>query len=196
MSAPEGRMRWSTDGGIHRIPLPDVSGELWLCGKHHIGPDVEAVRARVAGATVVCLTQRHELTDRYPDYVRWLDEHVGTRAVWFPIHDLSAPDADRARPFIGDLVTRLRGGERLIVHCAAGIGRAGTVAVAVCVLLGLPVDVALAHVRAHRPLAGPEAGTQLELIHQLAAGTSGDGDLSVGAAEPVGVDDEERDDEQ
>ncbi len=68
------------------------------------------------------------------------------------------------------LVARLRSGERLIVHCAAGIGRAGTTAVAILVLSGWPLPDALAHVRAHRPMAGPEAGSQLELLRRLADG--------------------------
>jgi len=88
--------------------------------------------------------------------------------MWFPVHDLHAPPLDAARPFYGSLLDRLAGGERLIVHCAAGIGRAGTTAVAVLVLAGWELTDALAHVRAHRPMAGPEAGSQLELLRRLA----------------------------
>ena len=49
-------------------------------------------------------------------------------------------------------------GDGLLVHCGAGIGRAGTVAVALLVDMGVPLEDALAHVAAHRPMAGPEAG--------------------------------------
>ena len=40
--------------------------------------------------------------------------------------------------------------------------------VALLVLDGWPLDDALAHVRAHRPMAGPEVGAQLDLVRQLA----------------------------
>jgi protein-tyrosine phosphatase len=56
----------------------------------------------------------------------------------------------------------------MLVHCAAGIGRAGTTAAAICMMLGFDMDDALKHVRMHRPMAGPEAGTQLQFIEELA----------------------------
>jgi hypothetical protein len=167
----------SRDGGIDRIPLPDdVDGQLWLCGKHHIAADVDAVLERTPATTVVCLTRREELDDRYPRYVEWLELHDVTAlhpdaqcgAIWFPIHDLSAPTLDEYRPMLDDLVYRLRHGETVIVHCAAGIGRAGTTAVALLMLLGEDIDVALATVRANRPMAGPEVGSQLDLVTELA----------------------------
>ena len=54
------------------------------------------------------------------------------------------------------------------MHCAAGIGRAGTTAVALLILLGIDIDNALATVRANRPMAGPEVGAQLDVITDLA----------------------------
>jgi len=167
----------SRDGGIDRIPLPDeVAGELWLCGKHHIAADVDAVLERTGATTIACLTRREELADRYPRYVDWLDQRsvitaLGEHdcgAVWFPIDDLSAPGLDAYRPFLDDLVYRLQHGEHVVVHCAAGIGRAGTTAVALLMLLGVEIDDALATVRANRPMAGPEVGAQLDLITELA----------------------------
>jgi protein-tyrosine phosphatase len=65
------------------------------------------------------------------------------------------------------LVDRVVAGERVIVHCGAGIGRAGTTAVSVLVSLAVPLDEALDHVRRHRPAAGPEAGVQLELVRRI-----------------------------
>ena len=97
------RDRWR-DGGLDRVPVPGSPGELWLCGKHAVGADPEAALARIGAApdartaadggpvgTIVCLNQRGELEDRYPAYVAWLQEHVGGRALWFPIPDLHAP---------------------------------------------------------------------------------------------------------
>jgi Tyrosine phosphatase family len=157
---------WNTDGGIHEIPLDHLSGRLWLCGKHVVGDDPDTLLVRIGADAIVCLTERHELADRYPSYVDWLERDP--RAVWFPVHDLDAPGLEEAREFYGSLLERLADGERLIVHCAAGIGRAGTTAAAVLVLSNWPLDDALAHVRTHRPMAGPEAGSQLELLRRLA----------------------------
>lgn len=164
------RTAFNVDGGIHEIPLPPpVRGRLWLCGKHAIAPQPDRVIGSLGADTVVCLTERHELVDRYPTYVAWLERADDRTAVWFPVHDLHAPPLERARPFLADLLARLRLGDGLVVHCGAGIGRAGTTAAALLVLLGSSVDDALDHVRAHRPMAGPEVGGQLELVRTLAA---------------------------
>ncbi len=153
---------------MHEIPLPTVQGRLWLCGKHVVGPDPEGVLARTGADTIVCLTERHELNDRYPDYVTWLNQHHShRRAVWFPVHDLHAPPFQTGKVLIDDLVARLRGGDGLVVHCAAGIGRAGTTAVAILIRLGETPENALRHVRAHRPMAGPEVGAQQQFVQML-----------------------------
>jgi protein-tyrosine phosphatase len=158
------------DGGIDEIPLPPSvpRGRLHLCGKHVVGPDPEEALARVSATTVVCLTEEHELADRYPDYVVWLHAQRAGRAVWFPIPDLHAPAVGQMNGLLDDLLVRLRGGEGLLVHCGAGIGRAGTTAVGILLRLGWSLDTALLHVRRHRPMAGPEAGEQLRLVAELA----------------------------
>jgi hypothetical protein len=156
------------DGGIHEIPLPPpANGRLWLCGKHAIGPDPEALLDRVGADAVLCLTREPELADRYPGYVGWLRAQPPTRVRWYPIHDLHAPEFDEFTPLLDELVDRVVAGERLVVHCAAGIGRSGTVAVAMLVALGVRLDDALDHVRRHRPAAGPEVGAQLDLVRRL-----------------------------
>ena len=166
MGWPRGRAR---DGGIDEIRLPRGPGRLWLCGKHLVGPDPEGALGRVGATTMVCLTERHELSDRYPDYVDWLVEHRDERAVWFPVPDLHAPPLVTVVPFVEALVARLDAGEGLVVHCGAGIGRAGTVATCVLMTMGTTPDDALAIVAEHRPMAGPEVGAQRELIDAFAA---------------------------
>lgn len=154
---------------MDRIPLPDgVDGELRLCGKHAIGSGEFAV-ADPPWDTVVCLCRRHEIETRYPSYAAWLDGSDAATAIWWPIHDLGAQPIDRTLPFIDDLVARLRAGDRLLVHCAAGIGRAGTTAVCILIRLGVPIDVALRTVAEARAMAGPEAGEQMALVRDVAA---------------------------
>jgi protein-tyrosine phosphatase len=115
----------------------------------------------------VCLTERGELIDRYPDYVAWLGANQPDRAVWWPIPDLHAPDLDNALLLLDELRSRLHTGQSLLLHCGAGIGRAGTMAAALLVTMGSTPADAVAHVAAHRPMAGPEAGAQTELLEAL-----------------------------
>lgn len=150
------------------MPLPGgVDGRLWLCGKHFIGPDPETALSQVGATTVVCLNEPAELTSRYPDYVEWLRSNQPTRALWWPIPDLHAPDLANAVDLLDELRSRLRSGQILLLHCGAGIGRAGTVAAGLLITMGLSPEAAIAHVAAHRPMAGPEAGAQTELLEAL-----------------------------
>jgi hypothetical protein len=156
-------------GGIDEIPLPAATGRLWLCGKHLVGPDPEAAMRHVGADAIVCLVQEFEIADRFPDYPSWLRSNAAERALWFPIPDLDALTLNATRPLIDDVLARVRAGSGVIVHCAAGIGRSGTTAVAVLLHLGMSLDEALTHVRTHRPMAGPEVGRQLDLVRAIAA---------------------------
>lgn len=162
------------DGGVHRIAL-DVAGSLWLCGKHAIAPDPEALFARVGldadGVDVVCLVEEHEIGGRYPAYVDWL--RSSPTALWFPVHDLSSPDLARAIALYDEVWSRLERGRHVIAHCGAGMGRAGTLGVAMCLHARLALDEALDHVRRQRPGAGPEVGAQTEVVVALAERFSG-----------------------
>ena len=171
--APVGQQQaWRTsersrNGGLDRIPVPGVAGQLWLCGKHLIGPDVEAAVARVDADVVLCLNERHELEPRYPGYVTWL--RADPRAWWVPVPDLHAPPIADAIPLVEGLVAHLEAGRTVLTHCGAGIGRAGTVAAAVLIATGATVEDAVTTVAASRPGAGPEAGAQTQLLRALAS---------------------------
>ena len=168
MTEIDWRAERSRNGGADRIPLPEgVPGGLWLCGKHFIGPDVEIAFAKTGATTAVCLSQSAELADRYPAYVQWLRDNQPARAVWFPVPDLHAPTVETAQHFLDALVERVQRGEVLLVHCGAGIGRAGTMAAALLMRLGVSLDDAIATVASNRPMAGPEAGAQREFLESL-----------------------------
>lgn len=160
------RSERSRNGGVDRVPVEGLPGQLWLCGKHFIGPDPDHAVARVTADVVVCLNEAHELDDRYPAYVEWL--RADPRARWIPVPDLGAPPADVAAELAHGVVDDLAHGRTVLAHCGAGIGRAGTLAAAVLIARGASVAEAVDLVAAHRPMAGPEAGAQRELLHALA----------------------------
>ena len=162
---PRGRSR---HGGVDRVPLPGpVPGHLWLAGKRYVGPDPEAALASVGASAVVCLCESFEIDPRYPGYLDWLGS-AGPRAVWWPVPDLHAPPVHSAAALIEEVTSRLDAGEGVLVHCGAGMGRAGTLAAAILLRYGVPLDQAVATVAEARPGAGPEEGAQKDLLAALA----------------------------
>ena len=161
---PSGRSR---HGGVDRVPLPERPGALWLAGRRFVGPDPEAAMAEVGATAVVCLCEESELSDRYPSYVEWL--RSDRRALWLPVADLHAPAVEAADALAGRIDGLLAEGRSVLMHCGAGIGRAGTMAVAVLLQAGRGLDDALATVAAARPMAGPEVGAQTRMLEELSS---------------------------
>ncbi len=167
---PRGRSR---HGGIDEVPLPPgVAGRLWLAGRRYVGPDPSGALRSVGATVAVCLCESFEIDERYPGYVDWIDR-AGGAAVWWPIPDLHAPPLESARSLVADIAAHLDAGAGVLMHCGAGMGRAGTMAAAVLLHYGVALDEALATVAGARPGAGPEVGAQKDLLTALAGPGSG-----------------------
>jgi len=154
---------------IDAIPLPSTDGALWLCGRNDVGPDPDAALERAGAATIVCLNHIDELERRFPGYVEWLRANMGGRAIWFPIQNYHAPSARSVLPVVRMITDRLERGEGVVMHCAAGQGRAGTMAVCVLIALGDETADAVRTVAAHRMFAGPGGASQWALVEGVAA---------------------------
>ncbi len=154
-------------GRFRRVDLGrEVSGRLYLHrmpGRY--GPvedDWEEIRALDVSA-VVCLVPDHEIDAKSPEYAEALRTGSVPGEVWrLPIEDFGAPDdAQRFESLVRRAAERLRSGDSVLAHCAAGIGRTGMFATAVLLALGFSPDEAERRVR--------DAGSRPERPEQVAA---------------------------
>jgi protein-tyrosine phosphatase len=133
----------------------DWEGDLKVLNDTH--PDV-----------VVCLTPLDEIQQESPGYANAITfDKFGWDQVMLPIPDFGLPDdRDAYLRLVLATADQLREGQRVVVHCGAGIGRSGTFAMCVLIALGLPIYAAEERVRAVG--SGPETEGQHELVEWVA----------------------------
>ncbi len=150
------------------VPLPPpASGALWLHampGRLEPWPAFLAEAQRVQLSLLVCLTPRHELASLSPAYDEALRRGtLPMRWQHLPMRDLGlAANLAVFRKGIEQIAQAVAGGEVVLLHCAAGIGRTGTAAACLLKRLGLPREQALQRVRAAG--ASPESAAQSGLV--------------------------------
>ena len=153
------------------VPLDNVAGLLYL---HSMPGRCESIESflREYGTRkmtrTICLNDEQEIARKSPSYAGSLEAgtYRGERDV-FPIANLGVPDdRDGFARLANDTAARIRAGERILIHCAMGIGRTGMLATCVAIALGMSEKEARARILA----AGghPETPAQDELIHWFA----------------------------
>lgn len=117
----------------------------------------------------LCLVPMDEIEGESPEYAQAI---AADRLLWghraLPIPDFGVPE-DR-EDFLREVraaADHLLAGRTLLIHCGAGIGRTGTVAVCVLMALGMARREALAAVQSAG--AGPESWSQEGLVTWVAA---------------------------
>ena len=89
-----------------------------------------------------------------------------------PVPDLTPPSHDDIRAAIAVIDSAHSAGRPIAVHCAAGLGRTGTVIAAWLVTQGFDADAAIARIRELRP-GSIETDEQEEAIREFARRLSG-----------------------
>lgn len=138
---------------FRRLVLPAAqSGQLWLQSMpgrlEPWGVFLDEARARQLHL-VACLNPLDEVAQLSPAYHKAIAEgRLPFRWQHLPMRDFGlGSDPAAFRQGVEQLAHSLVLGERVLLHCAAGIGRTGTVAACVLKQLGLPTEEALRRVR-------------------------------------------------
>jgi protein-tyrosine phosphatase len=130
---------------------PEYSGVLMLHSMPGREEPLEEVWEEIRRGQVDCivsLADIQEINTKSPLYGRAiLAGTVPCERVEFPIRDFGVPrDHEAFWQFTCALAARLRVGQRLLVHCAAGVGRTAMLAACVLVALGVSAEDAKAAV--------------------------------------------------
>jgi hypothetical protein len=83
-----------------------------------------------------------------------------------PIPDGGVPTAEQFQEFVRFVRSQLQAGNPTAVHCAAGLGRTGTVLAGYLIAGGIPVDIAIERIRHARPGA-IETREQVRFLYSL-----------------------------
>lgn len=139
-----GTVQLKSGGRIGLVAMPGRNGDLAADVKRLIAwkPDI-----------VVSLATLPELHRAGADQ---LASQLTTRSDWahFPIADFGVPTHDQAADWatLSDkLSARLAAGGSVLLHCQAGLGRSGMIALRLMLLAGENPESALARLRAARP---------------------------------------------
>jgi atypical dual specificity phosphatase len=95
-------------------------------------------------------------------------ERHGLRQVHLPVADFAAPTPQQLTRGVGEIRDALAGGDAVAVHCAAGLGRAGTLVACYLVSTGMSAADAITFVRGRRP-GSVETGEQVHAVEAFAA---------------------------
>lgn len=153
------------------LPLPDdVPGRLWLQSMPGRREPWNAFldEARLNRLDMlVCLNPLEEVAELSPAYHKAVAQgRMPFRWLHVPMRDFGlAADAAAFRQGVEQVAQGLRMGDRALLHCAAGMGRTGTMAACVLKRLGMPAAEALAAVSAAG--SNPQSALQSGWIHQF-----------------------------
>jgi atypical dual specificity phosphatase len=137
--------------------IPDQIG---ACVHPAVG---EEAASRLQNGRITLLVNLHERPDP-PELLARLD----ATSLHLPVPDSNAPTQEQLDAGVAAISDALAQGRRVAVHCAAGLGRTGTLLAAYLVSTGAEADEAIARIRTVRP-GSVETLEQEQAVHAYAA---------------------------
>lgn len=120
---------------------------------------------RAGIGTVVSLLEAHEVRELALAEESALCAAQAIEYLSFPIKDRGTPPSVRATAiFVDGLVSRLRSGNAVAVHCRAGIGRSGLITGCILLKLGLPLAEIFPILTESRGLPVPDTEGQAKWV--------------------------------
>jgi protein-tyrosine phosphatase len=157
-------LRWIKEVAPHRLAIsPHPRGGQWLAG------DISAWRT--AGVdSVISLIDGAEERDLELEQEAILCRACGIEFVSFPIKDRGVPSSPDATASLVDwVISDLRRGLGVAIHCRLGIGRSGLIAACVLQGLGHAHDTVFPILSRARGLHVPDTEAQAEWVRRFAA---------------------------
>jgi hypothetical protein len=153
---------WAVPGALAGMPMPFIHPERWDRPRSALdaySDDLPTLVAAGIGAVVSFL--------HLPRAVA-MYEATGFGFQLMPIPDGDAPSLKQFEAFLEFMYEQRAQGRVVAAHCAAGLGRTGTVLAGYLIVNGIPFEAAVRRIRAARPGA-IETRPQMEFLYRLAS---------------------------
>jgi len=123
---------------------------------------------RLGVKRIICLAPIEEIRKKSGQYFQAIQTgELPCEREPFEVQDFQAPeDREGFVKLVKAVASRLEADERILVHCAGGVGRTGTFAACVLLFLGIGLDEALTTIS--QSGSRPETEKQVELVQWVA----------------------------
>jgi hypothetical protein len=155
-------------GRLGFCPAPGLFSDYVLRPRDLVPTELACLRDRCGASVLVTLLEEDEMSEIGLDGLLASVRDAGLESVWFPIRDCTAPsNVVETGRLVSRILDQLTAGRTVVIHCAGGIGRSGTIAACCLVAAGQDPARAIELVREVRSGAATAPG-QEKFVHEFA----------------------------